>query len=102
MNELRLQFNVPFNSISIISGRWKSQHERLCAMKRFLGSERTSSPAGFEPVTPWSEVGRANRSPTRSLLHKGQTLELKVLDVIMCYFLGLSIQAGDYRLVQSI
>ena len=29
-----LQFNVPFNSISFISGRWKGEHEKLCAMKR--------------------------------------------------------------------
>ena len=28
----------------------------------------------------------------RTTKHKGQTLELTVLDVIMCYFLGLSIQ----------
>ena len=33
----------------------------------------------------WNRVDRTTR-------HKGQTLELKVLDVIMCYFLGLSIQ----------
>ena len=41
------------------SGRWKGEHERLCAMKRRLGSERISPPAGFEPETPWSEVGSA-------------------------------------------
>ena len=34
----------PFNSISVIS-----------------------PPAGFEPATPWSEVGSANRSATRTL-----------------------------------
>ena len=28
----------------------------------------------------------------RTTRHKGQTLELKVLDVIVCYFWGLSIQ----------
>ena len=57
----------PFNSISVISRRWKSEHERLCAMKRRLGSGRISPPAGFEPATPWSEVGSANRSATRTL-----------------------------------
>ena len=41
----------PFNSISVISRRWKGEHERLCAMKRRLGSGRISPPAGFEPVT---------------------------------------------------
>ena len=30
-------------------------------MKRRLGSGRISPPAGFEPATPWSEVGSANR-----------------------------------------
>ena len=36
-------------------------------MKRRLGSGRISPPAGFEPATPWSEVGSANRSATRTL-----------------------------------
>ena len=58
----------PFNSISVISRRWKGEHERLCAMKCRLGSGRISPPAGFEPATPWSEVGSANRSATRTLL----------------------------------
>ena len=57
----------PFNSISVISRRWKGEHERLCAMKRRLGSRRISPPAGFEPATPWTEVGSANRSATRTL-----------------------------------
>ena len=57
----------PFNSISVISRRWKGEHERLCAIKRRLGSGRISPPAGFEPATPWSEVGSANRSATRTL-----------------------------------
>ena len=60
----------PFNSISVISRRWKGEHERFCAMKRRLGSGRISPPAGFEPVTPWSEVGNANRSATRTLLKR--------------------------------
>ena len=55
------------NSISVISRRWKGEHERLCAMKRRLGSGRISPPAEFEPATPWSEVGSANRSATRTL-----------------------------------
>ena len=36
-------------------------------MKRRLGSGRISPPAGFEPTTPWSEIGSANRSATRTL-----------------------------------
>ena len=57
----------PFNGISVISRWWKGEHERLCAMKHRLGSGRISPPAGFEPATPWSEVGSANRSTTRTL-----------------------------------
>ena len=56
----------PFNSISVISRRWKGEHERLCAMKCRLGSGRILPPAGFEPATPWSEVWSANRSATRT------------------------------------
>ena len=58
----------PFNSISVISRQWKSEHERLYAMKRCLGSGRISTPAGFEPATPWSEVWSANHSATWTLL----------------------------------
>ena len=57
----------PFNSISVILRRWKDEHERLCAMKRRLGSGRISPLAGFEPATPWTEVGSTNRSATRTL-----------------------------------
>ena len=57
----------PFNSISVISRRWKGEHERLCAMKRRLGSGRISPAAGFEPATLWSEVGSVNCSATRTL-----------------------------------
>ena len=45
MDELELGFYVPFNSISVISGRWKGEHERFCAMKRRFGSGRVSPPA---------------------------------------------------------
>ena len=59
------QMSYGFTSLqqfSVISGRWKGKHERLCAMKRRLGSGRISPPARFEPATTWSEVGSANRS----------------------------------------
>ena len=45
-----LGFYVP-STVFVISRRWKGEHERLCAMKRRLGSGRISPPAGFEPVT---------------------------------------------------
>ena len=44
----KLWFYVPFNSISIISGRWKGEHESLCEMKRSLGSDRID-PVGRRP-----------------------------------------------------
>ena len=40
-----LTFYVPFNSISVILRRWKGEYDRLCAMKRRLGSGRISPPA---------------------------------------------------------
>ena len=44
-----LGFYVPFNSISVILGQWKGEHERLCAMKRRSGSERILE-NNFAPV----------------------------------------------------
>ena len=58
-------FYVPFNSISVISGRWTGEHERLCAMKCRLCSGRISPQAGFEPATRWSEVGIARKPNLR-------------------------------------
>ena len=52
----RVRILRPFNSISVISRRWKGEHERLCAMKRRLGSGRISPPAGFEPATRGIEM----------------------------------------------
>ena len=69
MEGLVMGFYVPFNSISVISGRWKGEHERLCAMKHLLGSGRIWTPAGFESATPWSDVGSANRSATRTQIN---------------------------------
>ena len=43
------KINNQFLSISVISGRWKCEDERLCSMKHHFGSERISPPAGFEP-----------------------------------------------------
>ena len=68
----------PFNSISVISRRWKGEHEKLCAMKRRLGSGRISPPAGFKPATPWSKVGSANRLATRMLLFEQAHLQWRI------------------------
>ena len=62
---MSLGFYVPFNSISDISGRWKGEHERLCAMKCRLCSGRIYPQAGFEPATRWSEVGTARKPNLR-------------------------------------
>ena len=61
------EFYVSFNSISVISGLRKGDHERRCAVERRLGSKRISLQAGLEPATPWSEVGSGCRSATRTL-----------------------------------
>ena len=47
-------------------------------------SERISPPAGFEPVTPWSEVGSANRSATRTLLYAKGALCGSIM-ILECY-----------------
>ena len=46
-----LQFYVLFNSVSIISGSWELDYERLFAMKPSLGLERFPSIAQIEPRT---------------------------------------------------
>ena len=74
----------PFGSISVISIRWKGEHERLCALKRRLSSGRISPPAGFEPVTPWSEVGSANRSATRTLRFCHEAAQI-CMALLSCY-----------------
>ena len=48
----QLRFYFHFNRISVISGQWNGKHERPCAMKRRLASEKISPSAGFEPETP--------------------------------------------------
>ena len=67
MNELRVY--VLLDNISVISGRWKGDHDRLCAMNHRLGSNKISSPVGFELATPWSDVGSVNYSTT-PVFHK--------------------------------
>ena len=46
-----LQFYTFFNSISVISGLWEGDNERLSAMKLCLQLERFPSPAGLDPGT---------------------------------------------------
>ena len=70
----------PFNSISVTLRQWKDEHERLCAVKRCLGSGRILPPAGFEPATPWTKVGSANRSAMRTLRLRLRLTELKLTD----------------------
>ena len=72
-----LGFYVSFNSISVISRRWNSEHERLCAMKLRLDSGTISPPAGFELSTPWSEVRSAKYSATRTLPKVNKCCSLK-------------------------
>ena len=43
-----LRYNVLFNSISVISGRWADDNERLCAMEPCLRLKKSSPPADIE------------------------------------------------------
>ena len=44
-----LRFYVPFNSISVISGRWADDYERLCAMEPRLRLRRFRLGRGSKP-----------------------------------------------------
>ena len=57
----------PFNSISVISRRWKGEHERLLAMKRRLGLGRISPPAGFNPRPREPKSGALTARPRGKL-----------------------------------
>ena len=46
-----LRFYVLFNSISVISGRWADDNDRLCAMELRLRLKRSSPRAGLELTT---------------------------------------------------
>ena len=59
----------PFNNISVISGRWKDDRERLCAMKRRfnrLGKNIASSE--IRTRNPVIRLGSSSRSVTRAVL----------------------------------
>ena len=51
-------FYVPFNSISVISGQWKDEQERFCAMKCHLGSGRIVPSGWFDTRDIWSLLVR--------------------------------------------
>ena len=100
-----MRFYVSFNRISVISGQWKGKHERPCAMKRRLASERISPSAEFEPETPGSDFENAKSSAMRSLLvrsRKQANVTLTTMPIIwigtktICPFLicGLAIGWG--------
>ena len=59
---------ILFNSISFISGQWKCEYERLCAKKGHLELQTILPPAGFDPESPWSEIGSANHLATQILI----------------------------------
>ena len=52
-----LLFYVHFNSISVISGLWMDDKERLCAIEHRLRLKNSSPQAGIEPRTARS-VGK--------------------------------------------
>ena len=49
MDDLRLY--ILFNNISVISGRWVGDYERLCAMEPRLRLKRPPDQAGLKPGT---------------------------------------------------
>ena len=49
-------------SISVISEGWKGEHEKLCALKRLLGSERIPPAAGFKPGARDQKLGVLSES----------------------------------------
>ena len=59
-----LEFYVPFNSISVISGQWKGEHERLCTTRCRLGSERI-----LQPLDP--KLGALTARPRGHFLSTG-------------------------------
>ena len=82
-------FKIPFNRISVISGQWNGKHERPCAMKRRLASERISPSAGFEHETPWSDFESAKSSAMRSLLVRSRTQENVTLTTMPIIWIGI-------------
>ena len=81
---------ILFNSISVKSGRWKGEHEGLCAMKRRLELERISPSVGFQPVTLCSEVWSAKCS-AKWMLHWKENSELSVEKSKLCLQMSISI-----------
>ena len=59
----------PFNNISVISGRWKDDRERLCAMKRRFNSlGKNIASSEIRTRDPVIRLGSSNRSATRTVL----------------------------------
>ena len=83
-----LRFYVPFNCISVISGQWKGKHERPCAMKCRLASERISPSAGFEPETLRSYFESTKSSAMRSLLVRSRKQENVTLTTMPIIWIG--------------
>ena len=67
MNDLR--FYVLVSSISVISGRWLGNYERLCAKDPRLRLKKSMPQAGLEPGTARSADQR------RQLSYRGLSLE---------------------------
>ena len=59
-----LRFYVIFNSISVISGRWLVDNERMCAIEPILRSERFPPQARLEPGIARSEGERLTHRVT--------------------------------------
>ena len=66
-----LQFYVLFNSISVISGQWADDNERLCAIEPHLELKRALPHAGLKLMTARSVGQRLTHRATGAPLVKG-------------------------------
>ena len=82
MDDLQICPTVLFNSISVISGQWKADNERLCAMEPCLKFERFPLPVGLEPrtATSWTQDSYISTLALYLLSHKGSRADLHICD----------------------
>ena len=65
-----LQFYALFNSISVMSGRWKGNTERLCAMEPRLRLKRFLPSAGTKPGSVSLASQRLTHQHVGDVLHE--------------------------------
>ena len=73
----------PFNNISVISGRWKDDRERLCAMKcRFNRLEKDIASREIQTRNTEIRLRSSNRPPMRTVLpEEGDKFDYSYLNI---------------------